>query len=146
MPARCTTASTPASSGAQSTVSRKSDTATTSTLGGNAAEPGRRVCLLLIDFYRYDKATQRLASQARRQGVDVVIFTDTFCSWARDITDKVFALPTSTGLFWHSTAAFSVLLNILVNDVIERLGERVEKRIGKVLQAQKLFDQYAEDV
>jgi len=34
----------------------------------------------------------------------------------------------------------------LVNDVIERLGERVEKRIGKVLQAQKLFDQYTEDV
>ena len=86
--------------------------------------PARRVCLLLIDFYRYDKATQRLAEQAKRQGVDVVIFTDTFCSWAREITDKVFDLPTSTGLFWHSTAAFSVLLNLLVNDVIERLGER----------------------
>jgi DNA-binding MurR/RpiR family transcriptional regulator len=109
------------------------------------AEPGRRVCLLLIDFYRYDKATQRLARQAKRQGIEVVIFTDSFCSWARPLTDKVFALPTSTGLFWHSTAAFSVLLNLLVNDVIERLGARVEKRIGKVLQTQKLFDQYAED-
>ena len=108
--------------------------------------PAQRVCLLLIDFYRYDKATQRLARQAKRQGVEVVIFTDTFCSWAREITDKVFGLPTSTGLFWHSTAAFSVLLNLLVNDVIERLGSAVEKRIGKVLQAQKLFDQYAEDV
>jgi DNA-binding MurR/RpiR family transcriptional regulator len=110
------------------------------------AEPGRRICLLLIDFYRYDKATQRLAREAKRQGVDVVIFTDSFSAWARDITDKVFGLPTSTGLFWHSTAAFSVLLNLLVNDVIERLGDRVEKRIGKVLQAQKLFDQYSEDV
>jgi hypothetical protein len=35
---------------------------------------------------------------------------------------------------------------VLVNDVIERLCDRVEKRIGKVLQAQRLFDQYAEDV
>jgi DNA-binding MurR/RpiR family transcriptional regulator len=109
------------------------------------AEPSRRICLLLIDFYRYDKATQRLAKEAKRQGVDVVIFTDSFSAWARDITDKVFGLPTSTGLFWHSTAAFSVLLNLLVNDVIERLGDRVEKRIGKVLRAQKLFDQYSED-
>jgi DNA-binding MurR/RpiR family transcriptional regulator len=110
------------------------------------AEPGQRICLLLIDFYRYDKATQRLAREAKRQGVDVVIFTDSFSAWAREITDKVFGLPTSTGLFWHSTAAFSVLLNLLVNDVIERLGDRVEKRIGKVLRAQKLFDQYSEDV
>src|SRR5262245_50406274 len=110
------------------------------------AEPGRRVCLLLIDFYRYDKATQRLAREAKRQKIDVVIFTDTYGSSAREITERVFDLPTSTGLFWHSTAAFSVLLNLLVNDVIERLGSRVGKRIGKVLQAQKLFDQYAEDV
>lgn len=113
--------------------------------GDVLGEPAKRVCLLLIDFYRYDTATQRLAREARLQGLDVVIFTDTYCLWAREITDKVFQLPTSTGLFWHSTAAFSVLLNLLVNDVIERLGERVEKRIGRIVQAQKLFEQYAED-
>lgn len=110
------------------------------------ADPGRRVCLLLIDFYRYDKATQQLARQAKRQGLDVVIFTDSFCAWARGVTDKVFGLPTSTGLFWHSTASFSVLLNLLVNDVIQRLGGRVQQRLDRVLQSQKLFDQYAEDV
>ena len=110
------------------------------------ANPAKRTCLLLIDFYRYDTATQRLARQAKEQGLDVVIFTDTFCLWAREVTDKVFGLPTSTGLFWHSTAAFSVLLNLLVNDVVARLGTRVEQRLGTILQAQKLFGQYAEDV
>jgi len=108
-------------------------------------EPTKGSCVLLIDFYRYDKATQRLAREAKRQGMEVVIFTDTFASWAGDITDRVFALPTSTGLFWHSTAAFSVLLNLLVNGVIERLGRPVQKRISRIVEAQRLFDQYAED-
>jgi len=83
------------------------------------------------------------AAEARKG--EVVIFTDTFASWAGDITDRVFALPTSTGLFWHSTAAFSVLLNLLVNGVIERLGRPVQKRISRIVEAQRLFDQYAED-
>jgi len=109
-------------------------------------DPAKRTCVLLIDFYRYDKATQRLARQAKRQGMEVIIFTDTFGSWESGITDRVFALPTSTGLFWHSTAAFSVLLNLLVNGVIERMGKPVQKRIGRVLEAQRLFDQYAEDL
>jgi len=43
----------------------------------------------------------------------VVIVTDAYCLWAREVTDKVFGLPTSTGLFWHSTAAFTTLLNLM---------------------------------
>jgi len=39
-----------------------------------------------------------------------------------------------------------VLLNLLVNDVIVRLGSRVERRLGTVLEAQRLFGQYAEDI
>ena len=109
------------------------------------AAPAKKTCLLLIDFYRYDTATQRLAREARKQGLDLVIFTDTYCLWAREVTDRVFSLPTSTGLFWHSTDAFSVLLNLLVTDVIERLGPRVEGRLARIVQAQKLFEQYAED-
>ena len=58
----------------------------------------------------------------------------------------MFNLPTSTGLYWHSTAAISALLNLLVNDVIRQLGKAVPKRIDKVLQAQKTFDQFAEDL
>jgi DNA-binding MurR/RpiR family transcriptional regulator len=110
------------------------------------ANPARRIALLLIDFYRYDTATQRLARQAKAQGLDVIIFTDTFCVWAREVSDKVFGLPTSTGLFWHSTGAFSVLLNLLVDDVVARLGAKVEERLATILQAQKLFGQFAEDV
>jgi hypothetical protein len=40
----------------------------------------------------------------------------------------------------------SVLLNLLVNDVIRELGKAVPKRIDKVVQAQRAFDQFAEDL
>ena len=109
-------------------------------------EPARRVSLILIDFYRYDRATQKLAQLAKEQGIDVIIVTDTYCLWAREVTDRVFGLPTGTGLFWHSTAAFTTLLNLMVDDVIQRLGDRVPKRIDKIFHAQELFDQFAEDL
>ena len=105
-----------------------------------------RVAFLLIDFYRYDKATQRAAEWAKRRGHEVHIVADDYCLWAHKVTDRVFNLPTSTGLYWHSTAAISALLNLLVNDVIRQLGKAVPKRIDKVLQAQKTFDQFAEDL
>ena len=105
-----------------------------------------RVAFLLIDFYRYDRATQRVAELAKKRGHEVHIVADDYCLWAHKITDRVFNLPTSTGLYWHSTAAISALLNLLVNDVIRQLGKAVPKRIDKVLQAQKTFDQFAEDL
>jgi DNA-binding MurR/RpiR family transcriptional regulator len=105
-----------------------------------------RIAFMLIDFYRYDKLTQRAAEIARQRGHEVHILADSYCVWAHKITDSVFNLPTSTGLYWHSNAAMSVLLNLLVNDVIKELGDTVPKRIDEVLQAQKAFDQFAEDL
>jgi DNA-binding MurR/RpiR family transcriptional regulator len=109
-------------------------------------DDGPRVAFLLIDFYRYDKGTQRAAELAKRFGHEVHIVADDYCLWAHKITDRVLKLPTSTGLYWHSTASISALLNLLVNDVIRQLGKAVPKRIDKVLQTQKTFDQFAEDL
>jgi DNA-binding MurR/RpiR family transcriptional regulator len=105
-----------------------------------------RIAFMLIDFYRYDKLTQRAAEYARERGHEVHILADSYCVWAHKITDSVFNLPTSTGLYWHSNAAMSVLLNLLVNDVIKELGDDVPKRINDVLEAQRAFDQFAEDL
>src|SRR5262245_57256327 len=72
-------------------------------------EPSNGSCLVLIDFYRYDRATQLLARSAKERGFEVVIFADSYCLWAREVSELSFGLPTSTGLFWHSTGAYSVL-------------------------------------
>ena len=109
-------------------------------------DDSKRVAVMLIDFYRYDKATQRAAELAKQRGHEVHVLADSFCLWAHKTTDSVFNLPTSTGLYWHSTAAMSVLLNLLVNDVIRALGKAVPKRIAGVLRSQKVFDQFAEDL
>lgn len=109
-------------------------------------EPAQRRTMVLIDFYRYDKATRRLGQMAKARGYDIIVVTDTYCSWAHEVSDKVIALPTGTGLFWHSSASLSVALNLLVNGVVEALGERVPKRIEEVLVAQQVFDQFSEDL
>lgn len=109
-------------------------------------DPAPRVAVLFIDFYRYDRATQRAAQLAKKHGHEVHVVADDYCLWAHKITDRVFNLPTSTGLYWHSTASISALLNLLVNDVIRLLGKAVPKRIDKVVQVQKVFDQFAEDL
>jgi DNA-binding MurR/RpiR family transcriptional regulator len=105
-----------------------------------------RRAVLLIDFYRYDKCTQRAAETAKQRGHEVYIVADSYCVWAHKVANGVFDLPTNTGLYWHSTAAISVLLNLLVDDVIRRLGRAVPERIARVLEAQKTFDQFAEDL
>ena len=105
-----------------------------------------RVAFLLIDFYRYDKGPSARPKWPSGAGHEVHIVADNYCLWAHKVADGVFDLPTNTGLYWHSTAAISVLLNLLVNDVIRQLGKAVPKRIDKVLQAQKTFDQFAEDL
>ena len=102
--------------------------------------------MVLIDFYRYDKATRRLGKMAKERGYNIMVVTDSFCAWAHEVSDKVIALPTSTGLFWHSTGALSVVLNLLVNDVIAAMGDRVPERIEEVLVAQQVFDQFSEEL
>jgi DNA-binding MurR/RpiR family transcriptional regulator len=109
-------------------------------------DDAERIVVLFIDFYRYDKGTQRAAELAKRKGREVYVVTDNYCVWAHRVADGVFDLPTNTGLYWHSNAAMSVLLNLLVNDVIRKLGRSVPKRIAKVVEAQKVFDQFAEDL
>ena len=109
------------------------------------ASSSKRILLCVSGSIAAYKAADVVSLLVKR-GHEVHIVADDYCLWAHKITDRVFNLPTSTGLYWHSTAAISALLNLLVNDVIRQLGKAVPKRIDKVLQAQKSFDQFAEDL
>ena len=105
-----------------------------------------RIAFLLIDFYRYDKGTQRAASWRSAMATRSTSSPTAIASGRTRSPTGSSTSPTNTGLYWHSNAAISVLLNLLVNDVIRRLGSAVPKRIAKVLEAQKTFDQFAEDL
>lgn len=104
-------------------------------------EPGE-ICAVLIDFHRYARMTRLLAQRAASLGIPIVIVTDEYSQSARAHTEHVFVVRTNTGLFWHSTAAMSALLNLMVSDIVTHLGDSARSHIERVLAAQEHFDQF----
>lgn len=102
----------------------------------------KECCVILIDIHRYARATRDLAQAMKEANIPFFVVTDDYCHWARDLTDRVFSLPTATGLFWHSTATMNVLLNLLVNDVVGHLGDAAKEHIDRVMKTQSSFGEF----
>lgn len=96
-----------------------------------AVKPEGR-CLVLVDMRRYSAQTYALAEQAHAEGIPIIMLTDKFCDWIRKFTDHIIAVPTEVELFWSSQVSLSCAVNLLVNDVIGKLGNKVEKRLERL--------------
>jgi hypothetical protein len=70
--------------------------------------------------------------------------TDSVCYWAHDLTDNVFRITTDVAMFWDSNAPVTSFLNLLVDDVIRRLGPSVGKRIELLQKLQGNFENFAD--
>ena len=98
--------------------------------------------LIVIDIFRYGRNGPVLCKVARDKGAQVVVFCDDHCDWARDITPYVVSLPSESGFFFRSTIAIQYCLHMLVQDVIDALGEPVRRQLERLSEAQELFGQY----
>ena len=105
-------------------------------------DPADKRTLLIIDIFRYGKNGPVLAQAARERGADVVVFCDELCDWATAITPHVVALPSESGFFFRPTTAIHFILGLLVQDLIDRLGDRVRAQMALLSEAQELFGQY----
>jgi DNA-binding MurR/RpiR family transcriptional regulator len=114
------------------------------TYGELFAEGGRRPVLVVVDIRRYAKQAVLLARQAGRAGIDLAIVTDSVCYWAHELTENVFQIPTDVDLFWDSNAPLSAFLNLLVDNVIRRLGPAVGDRIKRLQALQDTFESFAD--
>jgi len=113
---------------------------TYSELLGSMKQPTR--CLILIDIRRYAKQAELLASAATKAGVPVFVITDAYCHWARTCTPHVFHLKTDVGFFWDSTVAVAAFFNLLMDSVIQRLGEKVAERVDRLEKLQNRFNSF----
>jgi DNA-binding MurR/RpiR family transcriptional regulator len=104
-----------------------------------ARPSGTKRCLILVDIRRYARQAQLLAEAASQAAIPITIVTDAHCHWARSYTADVFHVPTEVGLFWDSNAAITSLLNLLINGVIGRLGDRVDERARRLESLQARF-------
>ena len=103
---------------------------------------GRKV-LIVIDSFRYGRNGPLLAQAAKDQGAEVVVFCDELCDWASAITPCVVALPMEPDLFLWPSTALHFSLNLLVQDVIDELGDSVTAHLKKLSKAQDTFGQYS---
>ncbi|MEY4507062.1 MAG: hypothetical protein RL297_1640 [Pseudomonadota bacterium] len=105
-------------------------------------DPAPKRTLIIIDTFRYGRNGPVLAKAARERGVDVMIFCDELCDWAAAITPYVVSLPSEQGFFFRPTTAIHFSLNLLIQDVIDALGDKVRDQMKCLSDAQELFGQY----
>jgi DNA-binding MurR/RpiR family transcriptional regulator len=103
--------------------------------------PGK--LLIIIDTFRYGRNGPRLAQAAQEQGTEVVVFCDELCDWAHQITPHVVALPMEPDLFLWPSTALHFSLNLLVQDVIDEIGDEVTTHLRQLSKAQDSFGHYA---
>jgi len=103
-----------------------------------AAKPGPR-CLVLIDIRRYARQAEQLAAAAAAADIPVFVVTDAYCHWARRHTQHVFHVQTDVGFFWDSTVPIVSLLNLLMNAVVQKLGDKVGERVSRLEKLQGRF-------
>jgi len=85
-------------------------------------EAGAGDGLVLVDLRRYSRHFRRLAERGAARGLAVVVVTDPYCPWARDLTPHILAAEVSLGHFWDMNTALASLLNLLVDDVVTVIG------------------------
>ncbi|MBC7522774.1 MAG: MurR/RpiR family transcriptional regulator [Sandarakinorhabdus sp.] len=97
--------------------------------------------LVLVDIRRYSRHFRLLAERAVDAGLTVVVVTDPYCPWVRDLTPHILSAEVSLGHFWDMNTALASLLNLLVDDVMRAIGtEKVHARLAA------LSDRYSEFV
>jgi DNA-binding MurR/RpiR family transcriptional regulator len=97
--------------------------------------------ILLVDIRRYSRHFRLLAERAVAAGLPVVVVTDPYCPWVRDLTPHILSAEVALGHFWDMNTALASLLNLLVDDVVRSIGtEKVHARLAQ------LSDSYSEFV
>lgn len=97
--------------------------------------------IVLVDIRRYSRHFRLLAERAAAAGLPVVVITDPYCPWVRDLTPHILTAEVALGHFWDMNTALASLLNLLVDDVMRSIGtEKVHARLAL------LSDSYSEFV
>lgn len=96
-------------------------------------------CLVLIDCRRYSRSFRLLGETAVSLGVPLVIVTDAYCTWVPKLTPYVLTARTDAGRFWDNTAPIWSLLSLLIEDVVDELGDAVYERLDAATEFHTRF-------
>ena len=98
--------------------------------------------LLIFDTYPYNTQAKELAKKAAAENISLFVVCDEFCHWARDLTSNVLSVSTNTGLVFRSKGAMNILNNLLIEDVITKLGDEAKTHMQKITELSAQFAGY----
>lgn len=117
--------------------------------GGNFSElllsDAKQSCLVVYEARRYSRLAPLLVQEARAAGIPIILITDEFCDWGRELADEMFVVPTQFNLFWDSTSLMVSLTNLIINGVFAALGPSVERRMNRTSELYSDFIGYVGD-
>ncbi|MBB98693.1 MAG: iron dicitrate transport regulator FecR [Rhodobacteraceae bacterium] len=90
-----------------------------------------RSCLILVDVVPYATETVRLARLAKAQGRSIVVVSDEYCHWSRDLADAAIYAPSRTGLFLESTVGIVMALSLIVDAAAAGDPEESNRRLAE---------------
>ncbi len=105
-------------------------------------DSGPNSCLMIIDFRRYSRHFRLLAEEATARRIPIIIVTDAYCHWARELTDNVLMIETGAAVSWESLSLAQVLFEMLLSHVARELKGR-EKRYEAIHELREKFIGFA---
>jgi DNA-binding MurR/RpiR family transcriptional regulator len=91
-------------------------------------DAGPQDVFVAIDVRRYSRQFRLLAERVAAARRPLVVITDPYCPWARDLTPHILTAEVALGHFWDMNSALASLLNLLVDGVVQKIGPDVVHR------------------
>ena len=98
--------------------------------------------LFLHDVRRFAAKARPLALEARRTGVKVVLLTDEFCPWGREVSDICLIVPGSHGPLWDGAATMTAVMDLMLSHIIVLKGDEVSERVDALTRLQDVFGDF----
>jgi len=98
--------------------------------------------LLLYDFRRYFKIGPRLAAVFRETGASVIVISDSPVSPCSELADVLLLVKTRGVSIFDSYTATYFLVNALLAEVTENVGDRVKQKYEKLEKLYKRFESF----
>jgi DNA-binding MurR/RpiR family transcriptional regulator len=98
-------------------------------------DAGPNELFIAIDVRRYSRQFRLVAERVAAAARPLVVITDPYCPWARDLTPHILTAEVALGHFWDMNSALASLLNLLVDGVVQRIGpEVVHQRLAALAE------------
>mgnify|MGYP002713129178 CR=1 FL=1 len=100
--------------------------------------------LVLTDVRRFASKAKRLADEARRVGVKVLLISDDACTWAKESSDIPIIMPGARGPVWDPATPMVAVFDLMIANLIVELGDRVNVRVDRLTELQDVFGDFEE--